>query len=216
MTHHSEIVTVARAIVEAQSTIESQIARLRDITGPASEAASVSVPSIPTVPGTAFGGGFYAGQIRINDQAFALIVAPKDNGELSSIRWKTSRTNTPMARSLHDGHANSVAMHDEDHPAAKFCRDLRIGGFDDWFLPSRSELNLLCEVFMSTPGGNPEQTTAEAFKQGGPEAFAGEWYWSSTEFSANSAWMQLFGGGYQDYGGKLSSCRCRAVRKVLI
>ena len=34
-------------------------------------------PKIPTTPGTAFGGGFYAGRIHIDGEEYALIVAPK-------------------------------------------------------------------------------------------------------------------------------------------
>ena len=172
--------------------------------------------AIPDTIGMPFGGGFYVGRHTIDGKTYALVVAPRDEGENSVVKWKTKNTSTAGARSLHDGYANSKAMNDDEHPAAQWCRGLRIGGFEDWYLPSKAELNMLCEAFMATPGGVPEQTKVEAFRDGGHEVFAGEWYWTSTEFSAYCAWMQTFGGGGQSYHGKLNSCRCRAVRKVLI
>jgi hypothetical protein len=179
-------------------------------------AASAAIGGATDIPaiGAPFGGGFFAGIIP--GTRCALIVAPKDGGEAESIRWQTDYTSTLGARSLSDGAANTEAMNDDAHPAAQFCRKLTIGGFDDWYLPSRTELNLLCEAFTPTSGGNPEQTTAAAFQDEGPEAFAEEWHWSSTEFSSDYAWFQLFGAGDQTGGDKNDRFRCRAVRKVLI
>ena len=172
--------------------------------------------TVPTTPGAPFGGGFYAGLTTINGATYALVVAPKAEGECADICWKNTRSDTPGARSLHDGFANSEAITDGDHPAAEFCRNLRIGGFDDWYLPSRTELNLLCEVFMPTSGGNPEQTQCEDFQDEGPEAFSEEWYWTSTEFTSDYAWVQYFNYGDQHLHDKGAACRVRAVRKVLI
>ena len=170
---------------------------------------------VPTVPGTPFGGGFYAGRFLLNDQVFALVVAPKAEGE-SVLPWKTLTTGSDGARSLRDGLANSETMNNDKHPAARFCRAVRSDGLDDWYLPSRQEAALLAEVFMPDAGYVPAQTTAEAFKTGGPEAFAQEWYWTSTEFSVGYAWAQVFYGGTQGNLIKTNYWRCRAVRKVLI
>src|SRR3546814_1158492 len=49
----------------------------------------------------------------------------------------------------------------------------------------------------------PEQTTAEAFKLGGPEAFdIDDWYWTSTECTSGYAWVQGFDSGTQHYFGE--------------
>ena len=168
--------------------------------------------SIPTVPGTPFGGGFYAGRFLLNDQLYALIVAPKEGGE-TTLPFKTSNSPTPGARSLRDGLANSNAMANGNHPAAAFCRDLEIGGFTDWYLPSRHEAALMAETLMPGAGYVPEQTTAEAFQAGGPEAFAQDYYLTSTEFGSGSAWVQYFDYGDQHLTVKDWSCRVRAVRK---
>lgn len=44
----------------------------------------------------------------------------------------------------------------------------------------------------------------------------GDWYWTSTQYSASSAWMQGFGHGSQDYGSKDYKGRARAVRRFVL
>ncbi|MDB5358897.1 MAG: hypothetical protein JWO51_194, partial [Rhodospirillales bacterium] len=114
-----------------------------------------ATPDLPTVPGTPFGGGFYAGRIALGGEAYALISAPKAEGETSGIVWKKNwREATPGARSLADGFANSKAMNDDAHPAAQWARGLRIGGFDDWYLPARDELEVLYRNLKPTEDDN--------------------------------------------------------------
>jgi hypothetical protein len=63
--------------------------------------------------------------------------------------------------------------------AAKVCADYSViqSGvtYGDWYLPSKSELNLLYN----------QRAVVGGFEFG--------WYWSSTEFSGNIAWLELFG-----------------------
>jgi hypothetical protein len=59
--------------------------------------------------------------------------------------------------------------------AAQYCMLLEYGGYDDWFLPSKDELNLM---FMN-------------MKQKGLGNFHGDWYWSSSQDS-NLPWVQTF------------------------
>ena len=71
------------------------------------------------------------------------------------------------------------------------------GGFSDWYLPGKWELNELYK-HKSAVGG-----------------FSDYFYWSSTEDDADDAWDQYFGSGGQDsnYGsGKYGNFRVRAVR----
>jgi hypothetical protein len=83
--------------------------------------------------------------------------------------------------------------------AAKLCSDLtQGGGYSDWFLPSSYELNLMY--------------TNLCLK--GIGSFGPGYYWSSSEFDADHAWIQNFGSGYQGYYDvvKVDALRVRAVR----
>ncbi|ABB23696.1 DUF1566 domain-containing protein [Pelodictyon luteolum] len=79
--------------------------------------------------------------------------------------------------------------------AAAIAAAYRGGGFCDWFLPSREELN---ELFLN-----------RSFAGG----FAATGYWSSSESSAMCAWYQNFKSGVQyNTFGKDNLKRVRAVR----
>ncbi|WP_316980008.1 Lcl domain-containing protein [Shumkonia mesophila] len=168
-------------------------------------------PSLPAI-GEPLAGGFFAGAFLLEGRLHALILAPKAEGETEAA-WRTKGEDEAPARSLRDGLANSDAINDDSHPAAQFCRALAIGGHDDWYLPSRHEAALLAETLMPGDGFVPEQTTAEAFKEGGQEAFERRAYWTSTELESGFAWYQDFYDGLQSTNYKGWRCRVRAVRK---
>ena len=195
--------------------------------------------TIPTVPGQAFEGGLYVGRILVAGAVHGLIVAPKAEGEHAPIAWHKKRTKVPGAMSFFDGRGNTMAMADAGSEAAKWALDLRIGGFDDWYLPSRDELELCYRNLKPTAQENwcyrgdnpssvpvgysylpevPAQTEALQFKAGGEEAFEDAWYWSSTQYAGTrfNAWNQGFSTGDQNSYGKDYEGRCRAVRRFLI
>jgi len=80
--------------------------------------------------------------------------------------------------------------------AADICANLSLGGYSDWFLPSKDELNLMYENL----------------KVFGVGSFAGTKYWSSSEGAAYNAWAQYFSNGAQYYYDKYDDLRVRAVR----
>ena len=82
--------------------------------------------------------------------------------------------------------------------AAKLCSDLVFNGFDDWFLPSMDELNLM-------------YTNLEKAGRGG---FASDYYWSSSEgnYDARGAWVQSFSSVLQINDIRYRSYRVRPVR----
>lgn len=163
---------------------------------------------IPAIPGAPFGGGFYAGRFFIAAVAYALIVAPKSEGDFDAGPWNKSHNNVAGALSYNDGHANTLAMGKAGSKLAQRCLDLRIGDCDDWYLMSHQEgLMAYCELM-----------SADAFKDGGAEAFEHEWYWTSSQRASGPAyaWFQSFFDGGQSYDRKGYYYRARAVRRLII
>ena len=155
--------------------------------------------------GAAFEGGFFAGRFFIGDQPYGLIVAPKVDGETTAA-WNNSLKNVSGTTSYCDGLANTKAMAKAGSELAKRMLSLQIGGFDDWYLPSRLELLLAYH----------ELKASKVFSVGAKQAFESLWYWSSTQHaeSAAYAWNQHFGDGYQYYSHKGNEFRARAVRRI--
>ena len=105
--------------------------------------------------GDAYGGGFYAGKIVQGGTTYYVVVAPKSSGENSSKQWKTTADAGPTAtQTLNNGPAASASMNSATYPAAQFCEGLSIGGYTDWYLPSRDELELCYRNLKPTTGAN--------------------------------------------------------------
>jgi len=116
--------------------------------------AAAGVKKGPAI-GEAFGGGFYAGNIVEGGTEYYIIVAPKSSGENLSKQFKTSNTAAPSAtQTLNNGPAASSSMNSATYPAAQFCEGLTIGGFSDWYLPARDELELCYRNLKPTTGNN--------------------------------------------------------------
>ena len=163
-------------------------------------------PKTPTQPGTAFGGGFYAGRFYIGADAYAQIVAPKAEGEIKAMVWNNTLNSVVGATSYCDGLANTKAMAKAGSALAKKILKLKIGGYDDWHLPSRLQSLLAFH----------EHAAAEHFAPGGSESYEREWHWTSTQHAeyAVYAWVQGFNYGYQYGDHKASEWRARAVRMI--
>jgi len=173
-------------------------------------AESAALPAL----GSVFEGGFFAGEIIVDDVRYALVVSPKAEGEKMGLEYKKKKLSTADGTdSDDDGPYNSELNNNANHPAAQFCRSLKIAGFNDWYLPSRDELAIICRNL-----GSNRKKTPELFKNGNTEAFEDDWYWSSTEHASYSdfAWIVYFLNGFQDYYYKSDSNGVRAVRRVQI
>jgi hypothetical protein len=99
--------------------------------------------------------------------------------------------------SIGTGQANTTAIVNGCSTAgiaARICNDLVLNGYDDWFLPSKDELNQMY-VQRTLIGG-----------------FTSAYHWSSSGFYANDAWAQYFGSGLQSYLNKGFGNFVRAVR----
>ena len=202
--------------------------------------ATYGIP-LPAIGG-AFGGGYYAGQISTAGNSVAdyvLVVGPIASAQ-SSAQWKTTNTTTAGTSSDIDGPTNSASMNNASHPAAQFCEGLTIGGFTDWYMPAKNELEVCYYNLKPTTGsnntssginpnavparasnyttGNPARTTAAAFiMTSGAEAFGNVTYWCSTQHSSSSGKTQYFNTGYQYNFLKANySFSARAIRRVAL
>jgi hypothetical protein len=119
---------------------------------------SITKDVLPETPGVIYKGGYYVGKIKVGVDTYALVLAPKAEGESTiSLKWKTSDTDTPNTGSLNDGWSNTQAMITAGadlHPAAKYCQSLNISGYTDWYLPSVDELEMCYRVFKPTTTAN--------------------------------------------------------------
>lgn len=159
----------------------------------------------PILIGDAYLGGIVAYFFVSGDTGYVagethgLIVAPTNQS--SSARWYngTNTTTTATGSIIGTGSSNTTkiitSQGNTGTYAAKLCKDYRGGGYSDWFLPSKDELN---KIYLNkTAIGSGFGTSA---------------FWTSTENSSTSAWRQSFSAGTQNYSSKAGSYAVRAVR----
>ena len=206
---------------------------------------------IPAVIGEAWGGGYFAGYISHTadgNPTHALIVAPRATGSTgtgytltTNLAWKTAATATSGTTSTFDGAANTAAMVTagiSDHPAAQFCVGLSIGGFTDWYLPARWELDIayfnlkpdttannaswgindyaVPKRAANNTGSNPPQTGIAAFNTSS-QAFVASNHWTSTEGASSNGWRLSLSSGAQAEGSKTDTTRLlRAFRRIAL
>jgi hypothetical protein len=196
---------------------------------------------LPPVIGSAYQGGFFAGQINQSGTIYNLVVGPVSSAQ-TTLAWKNALTATAGADSVIDGPQNTADMvadgNSTVYPCAHFCNDLSTGGQTDWYMPAKNELDVCYFNLKPTTtnnntnsginanavparasnytAGTPAQTTATDFKDTGAEDFATAFYWSSTEKDATDTWLQTFDNGRQTYGGKTLSYNVRAIRRVAV
>jgi hypothetical protein len=149
--------------------------------------------------------GYVSGEIH------GLITAVEDQS--SSIAWNNGG-NFPTGATgsaIGTGTANTTTIINAQNAqgasqtsyAAGLARAYTGGGYTDWFLPSKDELN---RMWLKRTDIN---TTALA---NDGSNFSTNYYWSSTEFSSNGAWEQYFSNGSQSLGSKNLTGNVRAVR----
>jgi len=83
--------------------------------------------------------------------------------------------------------------------AVQICSTLNSGGYRDWFLPSKDELDLMYKNL----------------KQKGLGGFSNDWYWSSSQNDYGYAWSQNFNNGGQGFvRGEPNKGRTHSVRAI--
>lgn len=185
--------------------------------------------------GSPLEGGFYTDVIFIDGKAHAIITADKAfeiRGE-----WLEDDGDAKKERHIADSLKNTDEMAAEGSEIAKQVRAMTAGGFNDWALPARDAQERQYFRFKPTDDENacswrdgenpstvppaplyteesPAQTTIEAFKAGGPQAFEPKTYWSSTRASSYGAVVQDFDDGCQGYDYMQFELLVRPVRQV--
>jgi hypothetical protein len=170
----------------------------------------ISIPSPYAVIGDFREGGVVF-WVDPTDNTHGLVCAQSD--QTPGIQWHNGSNVTTGATgaAIGTGSANTIAIISaqgatETDYAAGLARAYTGGGFTDWFLPSKDELN---QMYI-----NKAAINATATANGGVN-FTGNFYWSSTENDTNnfSAWAQYFTNGYQYADGKnITVNNMRAVR----
>ncbi|MGM9455290.1 DUF1566 domain-containing protein [Legionella bozemanae] len=154
-----------------------------------------AITSAPAI-GTAFGGGTVACTVATGGVK-NLIATTADNPSTAQWSQTTNAVVVPKATSTTNGWSNTLNayMQNTTSPSAvQICYELNEGGYQDWYLPAKDELNCLYQN-RDVIGG-----------------FSPNFYWSSSEYDASSAWGQVFIGGLQASGNKSSPSRVRCVR----
>ena len=208
---------------------------------------------IPAVIGEPFGGGYFAGYISHTadgNPTHALIVAPRGGVEPGAtgtgytltdmLQWKLSATNHDVT-SLFNGYANTQSLISAgiaDFPAAEFCVNLSIGGYTDWYLPARYELEIAYFNLKPSTGVNTTSFGANPYSvprllnnytanyplrtfvplfAGGSESFVADWHTSSS-CSGNSSWWVRFSDGLPTSSGTglFTPQRVRAFRRIAL
>jgi len=186
--------------------------------------------------------------------ALGTTVVSQDSGTTNGVGdYTVSVSQTVTSRALtagmseFDGVANAVMFKDIDNtvgsgstifPSANFCQALSIGGFTDWYLPSRLEFDIAyfnlkpsVDVNNTSWGANvysvprrgrnnsrnfPIQTNLTAFNSAAQQAFVADVHWSSTEIDAGGAWNLGLSNGSQGLTTKTLARRVLAFRKLTL
>ena len=165
--------------------------------------------SVTSTCGLAIGDNHQGGIIFYLDASgcHGLIAAPSDQS--TGIEWSNGSNVDTYAygNGIGAGEGNSQGIRRWQGTcsscyASELCQDLSLGGYTDWYLPSKYELNLMYE---NIGQGN-------ALGLGNIGNFGNEFYWSSTEANTNKAWDQTFNNGNQFSTNKSLETNVRAVR----
>ena len=146
--------------------------------------------------------GYVAGETH------GLIAAVADQS--SGIQWRNGNTNQTTGATgtaVGTGSANTDAIILVQGPvatsyAAGLARAYAAGGYTDWFLPSKDELNLMYS------------NIGQGSLLGNIGNFDDDYYWSSTEHDYSNAWYMHFDAelAFMDFDVKYYPANVRAVR----
>lgn len=136
-----------------------------------------------------------------------LVVALTDQGTEET--WSNVTNSLAGANSTWDGKSNTeiiISQNGHTSSAAKLCKNVSDGGYNDWYLPSVQELNILWNNLYNV---NKTLSETDGATEIGPYI-----YWSSTEFNNGFAWNFHFtsGGSTNTFAIKTYLLPVRAIR----
>lgn len=142
-------------------------------------------------------GGIFAGTLRNphSGEIYHIIMHPQ---AAKDCQWGTYGKKIEGADSHWDGATNTNAMRASEHCGHIINAIAELPPIDDhtdYHIPAQAELNLLCCNLR--------------------DMVEPEYHWSSTQYSAYSAWTQGFEDGDQSISLKVTTLAVRAVRRIL-
>jgi hypothetical protein len=170
------------------------------ITVPSSEAIQQEISTEQIAAGISLGQEYGGGIVFYLDSTrqHGLIAAKSDADTVvawyNTVYYQTNARAAAIGSGARNTRKIIDALGNSGTYAAKVCQDYRGGGYSDWFLPSKNELNLLYK--RKAVVGN----------------LISGYYWSSTESDFKYAWSQYFGFGYQGLNDKKFAFFVRPVR----
>ena len=154
--------------------------------------------SVDSLYGKTYQGGLIAYLDTINGTG--LIASPFDESEGFEWGYADTLVDGADGTSIGTGKQNTADIlkaSNETNSAAYFCDTLTLGGYSDWFLPSKYELNALQRNLYKNGFGN----------------FENNGYWSSTDVDLENAQGQGFVNGNFFSTDKNAIFFVRAVRE---
>lgn len=143
-------------------------------------------------------GGVNGGLFPGGDRPYYLIVPTGSDAEATH-EWGGYGEELSGANSAWDGQANTAYLvssnRENDHPAAQFCANFERDGHKDFYLMARREAQFL------------EITLSEVFNK--------RYHWTSSQFSANTAYGLVFEDGWLYGSGKGLERLVRPVRRII-
>lgn len=192
--------------------------------------------------GDAYAGGFYAGRISIDGATYNLVCSPRLTGQPDpDLLYQIDDSGFDGNTSVNDGwliQQNMIAAGIEKFPSQQFCKNMTTGGFTDWYVPSKLELEILYRAFKPTTTSNVTSSGANAsavpatanytttvparsglavFRGNGVEAFGADYYFSATQGPSGRLYVHAkrFTNGSDSQDEAVFEYPIRAVRRVL-
>ncbi|MEG0635789.1 MAG: DUF1566 domain-containing protein [Pseudomonas sp.] len=139
-------------------------------------------------------GGINGGLFQGGERPYYLIVPTGADAE-AKLEFGSYGKEFDGANSQHDGMTNTAELvgGDNDYPAARFCAKFERDGHNDYYLMARREASFL------------EGTVPQAFSQAR--------HWTSSQCSADYAYIMDFEDGWLGYDGKGNERLVRPVRR---